>query len=415
MIGRDDEGACVRLITWLVEEIACRQSVLATEQQTDIDEHRTARAAAGEPALPRLLVVVDGWDAFSEAYEMVEGGRVVDDVQQVLRDGVGVGVHVLLTGGRSLLSSRVAGFLQHRLVLRMADEMDLMMAGLRPQQVPADMPPGRALLLPDAHEVQLALLDTDPSGRAQAAAVARAAERATPATAQPPRRFASLPDDVPLRSLSTTPGALVVGASGDDLATATIAPDPTWGLAALVCGPSGSGRTTTLETLVHGLDDPSRVLWLSGGAPPADLREGATYLPWDEGQAVWQHLEQHPGTVLVLDDLERITHDHVQEMAVEHLRLIRTTGGALLAAGTTSDMTGAFRGVAHELRRRQCGIVLQPDRHDSEVFGTRLPDVRRRVPGRGVLVRRGSAVEVQVARADRNADHALSRQYEQAY
>ncbi|WP_082220950.1 FtsK/SpoIIIE domain-containing protein [Luteipulveratus halotolerans] len=415
VVGRDDEGACVRLITWLVEEIACRQSVLATEQHTDIDEHRASRTAAGRQALPRLLVVVDGWDAFTETYEMVEAGRVVDDVQQVLRDGVGVGVHVLVTGGRSLLSSRVAGFLQHRLVLRMADEMDLMMAGLRPQQVPVEMPPGRALLLPDAHEVQLALLDTDPSGRAQAAAVARVVDRCAPSTAQPPRRFASLPDEVSITGLTAQPGELVVGVSGDDLTAATITPDPAWGLAVLVCGPSGSGRTTTLETLVHGLDDPGRVLWLSGGAPPESLPAGATHLPWDDTQAVWQHLEQHPGTVLVLDDLERIAHDHVHEMAVEHLRLIRTSGGALLAAGTTSDMTGAFRGVAHELRRRQCGIVLQPDRHDSEVFGTRLPDVRRRVPGRGVLVRRGRAVEVQVARADRNADHALPRQYEQAY
>ncbi|WP_052591573.1 FtsK/SpoIIIE domain-containing protein [Luteipulveratus mongoliensis] len=403
VIGRDDEGAGVRLITWLAEEIARRQALLAAEHHADLTEHRAAREAAGVAAesLPRILVAVDGWEAFAETYEAIENGRVNDLFLEVLRDGVAAGIHVVLTGGRSLLSSRVSATLQHRLCLRMADEMDLLMAGLRSDQVPADMPPGRALLLPDAQEVQLALLDADASGRAQAAAVQHGASSMPPPAGTPPRRFASLPDSVSLADL--TGGAddpsPVLGLGGENLDVVGLSRDPTWGLAGLVCGPPGSGRTTTLLTLVGQLRDTSPILWLTGGAlPDQGLPSGATHVEWDDTDAVWSHLEAHPDTVLVLDDLEQIVSDQVQDMAVEHLRRCRSSGGGLLAAGTTRDLEGAYRGVAHELRRRQTGLILQPDRHDGELLGARLPDVRRRVPGRGVLVVRGRAVEVQVAR-----------------
>ncbi|MDF8264204.1 FtsK/SpoIIIE domain-containing protein, partial [Luteipulveratus flavus] len=271
VVGRDDEGAGVRLMDWLLEEVASRQNLLAADHHTDLGEHRAARHTEGRTALPRVLVVIDGWDAFGEAYELIEGGRVLDTFHQVLRDGVGVGVHLLLTGGRGLLSSRVAGSLTHRLCLRTADEMDLLMAGLRPTQVPADMPAGRALLLPDAHEVQLALLTGDRSGRAQAAAVAAAAATMPPATHTQPRQFSSLPDVVAFPGQDEPAGwpsaGPVLGLAGDDLDVARLPSDPAGGLAALVCGPAGSGRTTALVTLASQLRE-RPVLWLSGGALP---------------------------------------------------------------------------------------------------------------------------------------------------
>lgn len=403
VLHREDLGRGARLVTWLIEEIAMRQALLAQEHHADLAEHRRARVAQGATALPRVIVALDGWEIFTEEYDSVENGRIVDGFHEVLRDGVGVGIHVLLSGGRGLLSSRVSSSLSHRICLRMADEMDLLMAGLRPAQVPSAMPAGRGLLLPDGEEVQLALLTADPSGQAQAAAVTALAASLPPARATHPRRFDGLPDTIELAELVDRASDIrdrplaVLGVGGDDVEPVGIEPDPAWGLTALICGPARSGRTNALLTLAHQLATRGRVIWVTGGMPPT-LPPDWSALPWDDPVGLWAALEPDPDAVLVLDDLDLMVSDALEETALEHLRRCRTGRGAVLAAGSTAELGATYRGVAHELRRRQSGLILQPGRHDGEVLGVRLPQTHRPVPGRGVLVVRGQAVEIQVAR-----------------
>lgn len=408
VIGRDDVAVGVRLVDWLVAEIARRHALLAAAHHSDLTGYR--REAADHAAAPaHLLVVIDGWDVFTDDYELVEGGRAVDGLQQVLRDGVSAGIHVLLTGGRGLLSSRVASLVPHRLCLRMADEMDLVLAGVRPSQVPARMPPGRALLLPEGHEVQLALLVADPSGPAQAARATTLGAASAPASRMLPSRFVGLPDSVDLEQISSAEEVgqrdhgrahgLILGLGGDDAGVLRVWQEPSVSRSLIICGPPRSGRTTALLTLVHQLLEVGPVIWVAGAAAPPDLPGGVVVLPWEDADAIRHAVLSHPAAALVIDDLEQVLSDPVEDLALEHLR--RCRDGALLVAGSTAELGADYRGVAHELRRQQRGVLLQPERHDGEVLGTRVPDVRRRRPGRGVLVIRGQTTELQVARYPR--------------
>ena len=149
----------------------------------------------------------------------------------MLREGAGVGIHLVVAGDRSLRAPAGSGTLtEDKLVLRLADRTDYSLAGHQPQQLPDDMPPGRAFRAESGIETQVALLDADPSGQAQAAALGRHRRR----RAGPRRGGAAGPPAVPGRRAAgagcpssrrgscapTTPTPLwaLVGVGGDELA-----------------------------------------------------------------------------------------------------------------------------------------------------------------------------------------------------
>ena len=400
VVGGQDPTQTGRLLAFLAEEVTRRQQVLAAGDHSDLAEQRRD-PGAGDP-LPYVLLVLDGWDAFHEEYELHDPA-VVDAVVQVLRDGAGVGVAVLLTGGRAALSGRVAGAITHRLVLRMADEMDLVMAGLRPTQVPREMPPGRALVLPDAHELQVAAPAEGAGGAEQSAALRRVAASAPPPQRFRPRRFSGLPDRLAWAALPAPgptdhehPSGLLLGLGGDDAEPVRLQPDPVHGRVALVAGPPRSGRTSALLTLAHQLRAEGPVLWLGCAGAPTGLPPGIEPADADSPDALWQRLTERPAT-LVVDDVELLGDGPLDELARTWLTWCAHGHGSLLVAGTTADLVAGFRGVAHDLRRRQTGLLLQPGRNDGDLLGTVVPAARRLLPGRGVLVQRGRPLEVQVA------------------
>ena len=74
---------------------------------------------------------------------------------------------------------------------------------------------------------------------------------------------------------------------------------------------------------------------------------------------------------------------------VEHLKTLRDRPGLLVGAGTTDDLTGAYRGLAAALKKSRSGVLLCPTSpNDGDIFGIRLPRsaVGGSTPGRGVLV-----------------------------
>jgi S-DNA-T family DNA segregation ATPase FtsK/SpoIIIE len=122
-----------------------------------------------------MLLLLDSWEGFVQVYEPVHHGRCVDVAVQLLREGPSAGLTAVLTGDRSLLTSRAAALVRDRLILRSADPADYALAGLPLRGLPRVTLPGRALLAADAGvvEVQLAVLGADPSGVTQAAELAR--------------------------------------------------------------------------------------------------------------------------------------------------------------------------------------------------------------------------------------------------
>ncbi|MBX6391527.1 MAG: hypothetical protein IRZ08_21485, partial [Frankia sp.] len=111
-----------------------------------------------------------------------------------------------------------------------------------------------------------------------------------------------------------------------------------------------------------------------------------------------------PPDVVVVDDAELLTDVAVAPTLAGFLRGARDGRRALVAAGTTEDLLGQYRGFTVDARRSRCGLILAPaGPGDGELFGARLPRVLCSAarPGRGLLVRHGQLTAVQVATPDR--------------
>ena len=184
VVGADEPDRVERLFGRLHAEIAARQETFAELGYADLGEQR---AAEPDRALPYLILLLDRYEGFLAAFETADGGRLVDGLVRLVREGPAVGLRVLLTTDRRGLAGRVASAIENRLVLRLADRADYPLAGLPSAAIPDGLPPGRGYRIGDATapgdaaargpslpvETQIALLDGDPAGRAQVAALAR--------------------------------------------------------------------------------------------------------------------------------------------------------------------------------------------------------------------------------------------------
>lgn len=390
LILRDELSRTLRLVNWLTTMIAQRQLRCGSAGfQTPSDNVGTRSADLD----PRILLIIDGWEIFQELSSEHTVGELEDRIGQVLRDGAAVGVSVLATGGRSLLSGRVNALFSSTVALRMADPSDLLMVGLRSAQIPTVMPPGRGLLLPGGQELQFALsgapLETPkiaiPAGRTRSYAGAGA-----------PVLIGALPYAITLAELANVDtGSVPIGATVDGTASLPLGErgDAGW----LICGPSRSGRSTALASLAIALPTERPVAWISANSPQIALPTDLVRLDHDDFRAVAGWCEQHPDGAILIDDLDQLTGMPAEPALLEHLAHSRSTGAVLCASGNASDLANTFRGVAPELRRRQTGVLLQPGRHDGDVFGVRIGPMDRPRPGRGLLVVRGVLTEMQVA------------------
>jgi S-DNA-T family DNA segregation ATPase FtsK/SpoIIIE len=416
VVGRDQPERLDRVLTWLVAEVARRQSLLGEAGHAGLDEQRAA-APPGE-RLPHLLLLLDRWEAFVAGYADLDAGRLVDLVFRLLREGPSAGLHVVLTADRTGLVGRVGALIEERLLLRLADKGDYAGAGVPPRAVPDALPPGRGVRVLGAPLLaQVALLGADPSGPAQAQALARLAQAAPPATAGPaPRRVEVLPPRVDLASLPEASGTVVVlGVGGDELQPVCLdLADHPPGL--LVAGPPGSGRSSALVSLAVQLMSrgvpvtavaprPSPLCDLAGLAGCTTSRDDGVglerLLTGDDGAL-------RPGAVLV-DDAELLVDSGLAPVLERVARDARDAGVQLVVAGTTDQLVTGFRGFVVDVRRSRTGVLLSPQSAaDGDLLGVRLSratggDV---APGRGLLVARGRAEPVQLAAAGGQAVRA---------
>lgn len=349
---------------------------------------------ASDDAHPTVLVLVDRWDAVLAGADPLTGAALQDALTGLLRDGPGHGLVVVLAGDRSLLTSSIATHLGERLLLRLADATDLALCGVPASARPDHQPPGRGIRATDHAEVQVVL--TEPND------VRQLARDLVPARRRPPLALRPLPAMVTDDALrQADPRAFGLG--GD---TATpVALDLALRPVVTVCGPPGSGRSTTLITLAQASGRPTeQVLVIAVGPSPvaawAVSGSAASVLGPSDDEALRRHLAQQPATLVLVDDVERLLDSPVEQVLVELARhAVRHPGGAaVVAAGTTQHLAATYRGLATELRRAATGIVLQP-RHasDGDLLGVALPRLHGPPPGRGVLVDRGRTLVVQVA------------------
>lgn len=250
IIPGDDEERVARLMRLLVGIIEEREGryKLAGQAASLADYRRNA----GRPEEPRILLLVDAFQNFRADYDSsVQRSGVYLGFQKVLSQGRSVGVHVAMTVDRSpSVPNALAATFQKKVVLRQTDEDGYLMSGVPRDVLNPASPPGRALLVDNPQELQLAILGTDGTPGTQAGLVAEmAADIARFVTARP-QEIRSLPLHVAAASMPpSVEGLPVLGV--EDVSLAPFGFDPKGPV--VVAGPAQSGRTTALRWLAESI------------------------------------------------------------------------------------------------------------------------------------------------------------------
>ncbi len=371
---------------------------------------------------PLVVLLLDGWEAIEDAFEAVDHGAPTESLLRLARDGLASGIRLVVTGGRAVLSGRLAGVVQRRLVLPMPDPIDLTLAGLSPAQSRGHRGVGRAIDVATGHHVQLAHVGSAATDDAQRRATAELAAllRSTHDVAgdsgtdpvrdngseadraRLPWRVVPLPPTVEWDELpAPSPDRLSIGLGGDDASPVGFDADRHGRRAVIVGGPR-SGRTTALATIARQLASAGRptaliatrrtpVSWLSG-IPLLQL------VPAGDGHRLGELRQAHPDLSLLVDDAEGLDGTPVEPVVLDALHDLERTGAWCVAAVDTRRAPSLYRGVVPELARHGTGVVLSPaSPSDGDLLGIRVEPARHRVPGRGVLVVDGCPVPLQVA------------------
>jgi S-DNA-T family DNA segregation ATPase FtsK/SpoIIIE len=403
IVDAEDSERVVRLFRTLQATITARADRFADAGVGDLREYHRR---TGERSERRIVVLLDGFQAFEAAYEKVDRGELVDLLPRLISGGRSAGVHFVISADRrGSVRGAVFGLISTVLVLRQSSPDELSSLNLRPDAISLEAPPGRGYL--GSREVQLALLG-DPEGDGQATAIRELADRLTGvAPAAPVLR---LPSEVNRLDLppASAPGQAVVGLDGG-----TLNPTIVDLLDEHLCvfGPRQSGRTTTLAGLARSMTSvpggPTAVLCTPGPSKLADAAPWARTAVGAEATAalIGELTKVSPadlglGVVVFLDDFSDFG-DSVEYPFVELLGQTRRLPVHFVVAAETRRVRVSYSGSAlGELRHVHRGLLLQPSvLDDGDLFDVRLSSsaTMRFPPGRGFLVTRTDINLVQVA------------------
>jgi S-DNA-T family DNA segregation ATPase FtsK/SpoIIIE len=406
-----------RLLDRLMSELRARMAQLGELHVTDLSEQRAT--ATPEDRLPHLVVLVDRWEGFLASLGDQDGGALTDIVMQLAREGASAGIHLIVSGDHTLLGGRVGTLTENKLVLRLADKGDFSLIGIPGRSVPDALPPGRAYRATGGQQLQVALLDRDPSGAAQAAALeliaSRARERFDDLT---PRQLPFGVDVLPSRISfdeawglrAGAPGPLhgLIAVGGDRLTA--FGPDLKTGVPAfVVAGPPRSGRSTALRALAASyLRMGTRVLLATPRSSPlrdpfpGDAAPIAVLTGSDLGAGELKEALSGSGPLVILIDDAELLRDC--SAGPELTAILRRQAGddvGLVLAGDADQVCAGFSGWQVEARKARRGLLLSPQNlTDADLIGTRLSRavVGNPVqPGRGILhLGDGETLTVQV-------------------
>jgi S-DNA-T family DNA segregation ATPase FtsK/SpoIIIE len=386
----DDLEQVTRVLQHLRAEVTRRQQLLADARAEDLSALHHARP---DERLPRLLLLVDGYEAFDRSFERGDLYQWSELLVETVLAGRSAGLHLVATGGRRVsVPAGLANAVGGRIMLRMADSDGLIDLGV-PASVArsAELGDGRALLA-DGTTLQLAIVGDDVSNAGQASALdALARSTAAGEVASLP----VLPDDLRLDALTPAASAgseaVVVGLA--DLTGAGVTVDLRLHHLAVI-GPGESGRSTAVTTAARGLRAGGADVWALGTDPDSPLFRVA----WDHAcveraghRAFLEELRASlvaggPPPVLAIDQGERVADDATMLLD----QLLGDGAVRLVAAADGVTMSSFVSGWMSQLKTTRKVLLLQPD--DIGDTSTITP-VRFRLrpgqpfpPGRGVLI-----------------------------
>ena len=369
------------------------------------------RRLSGETKEPRILLLLDGMAAFRTAYEGTEYNRWFETFVGIAADGRPVGVHAIISADRlGAIPTSLASQVQRRVVLRLADANDYSLMGLASDVLDNNSPPGRGLF--DESEVQVAVLGgtADVFEQSKAVRLFGASMRAAGAHETEPVK--QLSDHVLLSELpENVGGAPTVGISGLTLNPVAFVPVGTF----LVAGPPGSGRSTTLASVVTALKrwNPGLQLfyignsrsplagwnaWERSATSPEDAAQLAAELPGLVGEGAAGNATSAIIIEGVVDYVGSLADFAMQEM----IKKVVALGQLVIGEGETTALNASYP-LLVMMRSGRSGIVLQPDQLDGNILRVQFPRLRKSdfPAGRGLLVSRGAQPELlQVALSD---------------
>ncbi|WP_329546090.1 FtsK/SpoIIIE domain-containing protein [Streptomyces sp. NBC_01356] len=409
VVGRNQLERVVRLFARLKGELTRRQDLFADQGYADIGEQR---AAAGEDErLPHIVLLLDRWEGWLPTLGEYDHGDLTDQLMAMMREGASVGIHVVITGDRQILSGRIGSLTEDKYGLRLADRGDFSMLDINSRKVPEEIPPGRAFRNETATETQFALLSEDTTGQGQAAALiaigdaAAARDTAVPRSRRPfkvdvlPSRI-SFADAWGMRDpeTSTSPLWALVGVGGDELTA--FGPDLAEGVPAFVIGgPAKSGRSTVLLNfarsylaqgvrLVVAAPRQSPLRELEGQEGVLKVFTGRDIEDDDLEEAIASATPEQPIAVLV-DDAEVLDDCDAEDIFKKILQSGVEDGIALVIAGDEEEICDGFSGWQVDAKKARRGILLSPqDSSAGDLIGIRT--TRSMVggpiaPGKGML------------------------------
>jgi S-DNA-T family DNA segregation ATPase FtsK/SpoIIIE len=403
--GDDGERVArlLRLIGGIVEDRGPRMKAARADA--------LARYRQSHPCEPRILLLLDGFTNFrSELEGSTTSLGLYQLFQRILAEGRGAGVHVAMTADRpSAVPTSVNASFRRKVVLRMADE-----AAYTAMSVPKDIlkpasPPGRAIQVDNPNELQLAVVGPDPNVGAQAREIEGLAKVLAEHVVTSPAPVRSLPTVVLTEGLPASVGGRpTLGIADSDLRPMGFDPAGVF----LLAGPSGSGRTNAVRwlaeslraqpsarTLVHLSPRPSPLsplgIWASSARTMSEVQALVERIkPFVEIPA--DHLPE--SLAVFVESYTEFVGSPAESIVLDLVKQCRRNGHFLVAEGETTTW-GSPWPMVMEVRNARTGLLLTPDQVDGDnLMRTSLPRVRRAdlPPGRGFLVRAGTATKVQI-------------------
>ncbi len=104
VVTRTQADRAARLLSRLGAELARRQDLLA--------------AAPASDRLPHIVVLLDRWEGFTTTLGEADG-TLTDMITRILSEGASAGIHLIMTGDRSLLAGRIAALWEDKLVFKL--------------------------------------------------------------------------------------------------------------------------------------------------------------------------------------------------------------------------------------------------------------------------------------------------------
>ncbi|MFJ4558925.1 FtsK/SpoIIIE domain-containing protein [Streptomyces massasporeus] len=409
VVSRNQTERVVRLVNRLKGEMGRRQDVLAEKGFADIGEQRAS--VAEDERLPHIVVLLDRWEGWVPTLGEVDHGSLTDELQTMMREGASVGIHLVLTGDRTLLVGRIATLTEDKYGLRLADRSDFSALGIPARKVPEEIPPGRAFRNEFGTETQFALLAADTTGQGQAAALAAIGEAAAARDADVPRsrrpfRVDSLPSRISfpeaweLRDPDASRSRLfgLVGIGGDEIVG--FGPDLAEGVPAFViAGPAKSGRSTVLLNFAHSfLSQGTRLVIAAPRQSPLRGLDGmdgvlkvftGDDIDEDEFEELIDQASLEEPIAVLVDDGELLEDCDAESQMKKLVSRGAERGLALVIAGDEEDVCSGFSGWQVDAKKARRGILLSPQESSSgDLVGVRLNRSMvggQVAPGKGML------------------------------